>query len=184
VLARGFGDIGLAGRIKMQDAAVKVLYERVREIDQSLGSRIEEHDLKFSLRTTEARRRHVALSRRCLALATKVQVLRNRGYALDSAEEDLKSRLQQLEKNVMDPVVGGRQEELWARMTVVRERARILKDETERLGKSAEGVDEAGIDEVTMGKIRQVRIPWRPCGELLLFPLTCCFQGGAWAKGP
>lgn len=157
MLARGFGEIGLAGRIKIQDAAVKALYERVREIDASLASRIEEHDLKFTVRTLEARRRHVALSRRCLALATKVQVLRNRGYALDAGEEELKARLAKLERETFDPVVGGRQEELWARMTVVRERARMLKEETERLGKRAGEMEEGlGIDEATMKKIRQV----------------------------
>jgi nuclear pore complex protein Nup54 len=159
VLARGFGEIGIAGRIRLQDAAMKALYERVREIDASLGQRIEEHDLKFTVRTQEARRRHVALSRRCLALATKVQVLRNRGYALDAAEEELKAKLARLEKETFDPVVGGRQEELWARMTVVRERARMLKEETERLGKKAGEVEEASrIDEGTMGKIRQVSL--------------------------
>lgn len=140
----------------MQAMACSALYERVREIDASLGTRIEEHDLKFTVRTMEARRRHVALSRRCLALATKVQVLRNRGYALDGAEEELKKKLEELEKTTFDPVVGGRQEELWARMTVVRERARVLKEETERLGKKAGDADESQIDEETMAKIRQV----------------------------
>jgi nuclear pore complex protein Nup54 len=154
VIARGFGEHGIAGRIKMQDAAVKALYERVHEIDSSLRTRIEEHDLKFTVRTQEARRRHVALSRRCLALATKVQVLRNRGYALDAAEEELKAKLAKLENESFDPVINGRQEELWARMTVVRERARMLKEETERLGKKAEEVE--GIDEGTMVKIKQV----------------------------
>ena len=164
VIARGFGEEGIAGRIKIQDAAVKALYERVREIDASLATRIEEHDLKFTVRVQEARRRHVALSRRCLALATKVQVLRNRGYALDASEEELKAKLAKLEKETFDPVVGGRQEELWARMTVVRERARMLKEETERFGKTAGEIEEAaGIDEGTMEKIRQVSV-CIPCG--------------------
>lgn len=156
VLARGFGEQGIAGRLGMQDAAVKALYERVREVDASLSKRIEEHDLGFTVRAAEARRRHTALSRRCLALATKVQVLRNRGYALDGAEEDLKARLGKLEQEAFDPVVNGRQEELWARMTVVRERARLLKEETERLGKAAGEVEVESIDESVMDKIRQV----------------------------
>jgi nuclear pore complex protein Nup54 len=157
VLARGFGEHGLAGRIKLQSAAVGALSERAAEIDASLGRRIEEHDLDFTVRTAEARRRHVALSRRCLALATKVQVLRNRGYALDGAEEELKTKLAKLEKETFDPVINGRQEELWARMTVVRERAKLLKEETERLGRTAAAAEEAEtIDEETMGKIRQV----------------------------
>lgn len=158
VLAKGFGEAGIAGRITTQDAAVKALYERVREIDKSLRDRIEEHDLTFTVRTQEARRKHLALSRRCLGLATKVQVLRNRGYALDSAEEELKDKLAKLEKVTFDHVLKGRQEELWARMTVVRERAKMLKEETERLGKKAGAGDEESIDEETMAKIKQVSL--------------------------
>jgi hypothetical protein len=92
-------------------------------------------------------------------LATKVQVLRNRGYALDASEEELKAKLAKLEQATFDPVVGGRQEELWARMTVVRERARVLREETERLGKAAGKVEEVGgLDEGVVEKVRQVCI--------------------------
>jgi nuclear pore complex protein Nup54 len=89
-----------------------------------------------------------------------VQVLRNRGYALDGAEEELKGRLEKLEKSAFEPVVGGRQEELWARMTIVRERARTLKAEMERLGAGgASAGDGSGeIDEGTMEKVRQVSL--------------------------
>ena len=52
--------------------------------------------------------------------------------------EDLKKKLIELEKQTFDPVLGGRQEEIWARMSGVRERARILQEETEKLGKTIE----------------------------------------------
>ena len=58
---------------------------------------------------------------------------------MDQAEEELKKKLIELEKRTFDPVLGGRQEEIWARMSGVRERARILQEETERLGKTVEG---------------------------------------------
>ena len=57
---------------------------------------------------------------------------------MDQQEEDLKKKLFELEKKTFDPVLGGRQEEIWARMSGVRERARILQEETEKLGKSIE----------------------------------------------
>jgi nuclear pore complex protein Nup54 len=57
---------------------------------------------------------------------------------MDQSEEDLKKKLIELEKRAFDPVLGGRQEEIWARMSGVRERARILQEETEKLGKTIE----------------------------------------------
>lgn len=143
--------------MKVAEMAVSSLYQRVNEINESLRQRIEDHDLKFTVRTMEARRKHIALSRRTLALATKVQVLRNRGYALDGAEEELKTKLSKLQQTVQDPVLSGRQEELWARMTVVRERAGMLKEETEKLGKLAGGGQDVELlDEETMGRVKKV----------------------------
>lgn len=157
VLARGFGENGIGGRMKVAEMAVSALYQRVNEINESLRQRIEDHDLKFTVRTLEARRKHIALSRRTLALATKVQVLRNRGYALDGAEEELKTKLSKLQQTTQDPVLAGRQEELWARMTVVRERAGMLKEETEKLGKLAGGGQDVELlDEETMGRVKKV----------------------------
>lgn len=58
---------------------------------------------------------------------------------MDQSEEDLKKKLSELERKTFDPVLGGRQEEIWARMSGVRERALILQRETEKLGRSIEG---------------------------------------------
>jgi len=159
VLARGFGAQGIGQRIIYQSDCINALNVRVHEINESLKLRMEEHELKFSIRTQEARRKHIAVSRRCLALATRVQVLRNRGYALDSAEEELKNKLGKLEKTTFDPVLSGRQEEIWARMTVVRERAQMLKDETEKLGKQAGSVEQAPIDEGNMLRVKKASLP-------------------------
>jgi nuclear pore complex protein Nup54 len=57
---------------------------------------------------------------------------------MDQQEEELKKKLIELEKKTFDPVLGGRQEEIWARMSGVRERARILQEETEKVGKTLE----------------------------------------------
>jgi nuclear pore complex protein Nup54 len=136
VLARGFEEI--AGRIQMQSMAVNTLQTRLHEINNSLNLMKNDHELKFASRIAEARRKHIVFTQRTLALATKVQILRNRGYVMDQTEEELKKKLLELEKKTFDPVLGGRQEEIWARMSGVRERARILQEETEKLGKSIE----------------------------------------------
>lgn len=136
VLARGFEEI--AARINYQALAVSGLQMRLHEINNSLTLMKDQHELNVASRITEAKRKHIVHAQRTLALATKVQILRNRGYVMDQAEEELKKKLLELEKRTFDPVLGGRQEEIWARMSGVRERAQILQKETEKLGKTIE----------------------------------------------
>jgi nuclear pore complex protein Nup54 len=45
-------------------------------------------DLKISV---NASRKHIVLSKRCQTLVAKTRMLRNRGYAIDDAEEKLKN---------------------------------------------------------------------------------------------
>lgn len=56
-------------------------------------------------------------------------MLKNRGYALQPEEERLKKSLEDLSRRVYDPDIVGRVNEIWARMTVVRERARQMGEE-------------------------------------------------------
>ncbi|KAJ8121963.1 hypothetical protein ONZ43_g1717 [Nemania bipapillata] len=80
---------------------------------------------------------------RCLALATKVQVLRNRGYALDKDEDELKIKLETLDQNLTDPALSARTEELWSRLLLLRGYADTLRGEIERQGtESREGLGE------------------------------------------
>ncbi|EDU46549.1 Nucleoporin Nup44 [Pyrenophora tritici-repentis] len=134
VLARGFEQVG--ERIRQQAVAVTALRTRLHEINNSLSLLKDAHELTVASRITEAKRKHIVFTQRTLALATKVQILRNRGYVMDPQEEDLKKNLIELEKQTFDPVLGGRQEEIWARMSGVRERARILQEETEKMGRT------------------------------------------------
>jgi nuclear pore complex protein Nup54 len=143
VLARGFEEI--AARIHYQNLAVAGLQTRLHEINNSLKLMKSTHELEIASRISEAKRRHIVSTQRTLALASKVQILRNRGYAMDQAEEELKKKLVELERKTFDPVLGGRQEEIWARMSGVRERARRLQEETEKLGKQIQNQQEGAV---------------------------------------
>ncbi len=155
VLCKGFYALG--NRLRVQLQAVTALQTRLHEINNSLTAMLQNHDLEISIRAVDAKRRHVALSQRCLQLATKVQILRNRGYAMDSAEEILKKKLTELEKSVFDPSLSGRQEEIWARMVGVRERARFLQEETDKVGRSITKGSSEAIDDELMRKTKKVR---------------------------
>jgi len=157
VLGKGFTAIGQ--RLTIQVQAVNALRTRLHEINTCLSELMQNHDLVISVRAADAKRKHIALSQRCLALATKVQVLRNRGYAMDGVEEELKKKLVLLEKGAFDPVLSGRQEEIWARMSGIRARAKALQEEGERLGKRMNGTEEEEVvDEATMTAVKKVGI--------------------------
>jgi nuclear pore complex protein Nup54 len=154
VLAKG--PLAVGRRLEVQAVCVRAVQTRLHEINETLNKLLQSHELQFSVRTQEARRKHIALSRRCLALASKVQVLRNRGYNLDSTEEKLRVKLLDLDKSAFDPMLSGRQEEIWARMSVLRERAQILKTEAEGLAKEASAASENPLDEESMKKVEKV----------------------------
>ncbi|KAF2085784.1 hypothetical protein K490DRAFT_74927 [Saccharata proteae CBS 121410] len=154
VLGRGFKAV--AERLGMQAKAVEALQSRLHEMNDSLTQMLSQHDLVVSVRATDARRRHVALTQRCLTLAKKAQRARNRGYAMDAREEQLRKTLLELEKKAFDPVLNGRTEEIWARMSSIRARARVLQEEFQKVGKNASVSDDDELDEEQLKAVKKV----------------------------
>ncbi|KAI5207659.1 hypothetical protein AUEXF2481DRAFT_36441 [Aureobasidium subglaciale EXF-2481] len=153
VIAKGFEALGT--RLKTQVEAVKQLQLRLHEMNNSLGAMMQKHELVLSVRAAEAKRKHIGLSQRCLALAVRAQVLANRGFVLDGAEEELKKKLASLEKTVFDPAFSGREEEIWARMVAIRERTRWLQEESEKLGRQVSN-ESGGLDEQVIAKTKKI----------------------------
>lgn len=167
VLARGFNELGV--RANMQLATIKRCNMMLNEINTSLDIQLDVHRQKVAARLAESRRRHKAISQRTLALAVKVQTLKNRGYVMDNAEEELKSKLAKLESEVLDPSLNAREQEIWARMLGIRERARHLKAEMEKLEPATQN-EEPLLDDDTVKAARKVCSP--PCLPFTLAVLT------------
>jgi nuclear pore complex protein Nup54 len=142
--------------LTVQAKNLSVFNSELHRINEQLGKLLHDHETNTSIRALDAKRKHSVLKRRCLVLATKVQILKNRGYAMGGDEEDLKAKLVALEKSVSDPGLDARQEEIWARMVTVQERARLLKTEIEKNGQPASQV----LDEQTNKRAQKV------CGSL------------------
>lgn len=154
VLCSGYA--GVADRLKTQKRAVSEFNTRLHQVNGSLDAILQRHELETEVRALSARRRQTAISERCLALAARVQVLRNRGYALSGDEDDLKNRLQGLEREVQDPALGAREEELWSRLIVLRGYSDRLNKEMDQPA-SAES---EGLDAETEAKAKRVsRVP-------------------------
>lgn len=154
VLVRGFFELGK--RAQRQKDFLSMMQTRLHEINNCLSDLLSRHDLKISVKIADCRRKHLVLSKRCLSLAAKTQVLRNRGYAMDDAEEELKKKLAQLERSVFDPSLGGRAEEIWARMLAIREQSKRLQMEMERAGPRAAAQADDQLDENTMKTAKKV----------------------------
>ncbi|CAF9913945.1 MAG: hypothetical protein GOMPHAMPRED_008068 [Gomphillus americanus] len=159
VLVTGFQQLG--SRMVLQSQTLAVLQGRLHEINNGLTELLRRHDLEISARAAECRRRHIRLSQKCLALATKTQILKNRGYTMDAAEEQLRAKLVDLEKAALDPALHGRSEEMWARMVTIRDRGLALNAELERQGQAAKsaGVNadaSAMLDEAMVKKVKQI----------------------------
>lgn len=172
VLCSGYS--GVADRLKTQKRAISEFNTRLHQINSSLDAIFQRHELETQVRALEARRRQTVIVERCLALAAKVQILRNRGYALSGDEDDLKNRLQTLEREVQDPALGAREEELWSRLIVLRGYSdRLNKELHKPVGQEGET-----LDPETEAKAKRVSCPGGLVMQVGPFRLTSSGPGG------
>ncbi|KAK0669272.1 putative nucleoporin [Cercophora samala] len=150
VLCAGFPAI--VARLTLQRRALAEFNNKLHAINASLDAILSRHDLEHSVRALNARRKHAEQSRRCLVLAAKVQILRNRGYALSGDEDQLKQKLQKIDKDLQDPALSARLEELWSRLIILRQYADSLKDEINKPGTLENG----GLSEDVEAKAKKI----------------------------
>lgn len=155
VLARGFKELAARGWI--QQNQIQRCNMMLNEINASLDIQLDKHRQNVASRLAECKQRHKAISQRALALAAKVQILKNRGYVMDNAEEDLKHKLASLESTIFDPTLNARQQEIWAHMMGIRERSRYLKSEMQKLQPVAES-DDPLLDDNQMKQAKKVSL--------------------------
>lgn len=138
VLAVGFTD--LQKRMATQEQQVDSYRARIHELNNKLNELTSRHDLNTTVKIAEMQAKHAELAHKTLKLAVKAQVLRNRGLVLRNDEEGLKEKLEKLSSNLEDPAIYGRINEIWARMTALREMARVMNSRGE------ERLDEYNLD--------------------------------------
>ena len=158
----------MAERLKSQRYNLSQLNNALHQINASLDAILSKHDLETSVRALNAKRKHALLRQRCIAIATKVQVLRNRGYALDTDEDELKSKLEALDRGLADPSLSARNEELWSRLIMLRNHADTLRDEINQRG----GLSGEVISEEAEARAKKVRFQCMPCGTFDLLTWT------------
>lgn len=155
LVIQGFFQLGRKAQIQME--AIQRCNMMLQEINTSLDVQLDKHRQNVATRLEECKRRQMATARRTLALAVKVQFLRNRGYVMDNAEEELKAKLELLQREVFDPTLNAREQEVWAHMLGIRERAKRLKTEMEKVAPVAQEVDPS-LDKETVKAAKKVRV--------------------------
>jgi nuclear pore complex protein Nup54 len=163
VLCPGFQ--ALSDRLMTQGRAVGEFSARLHQVNASLDALLARHELQTDVRAAAAQRRHAALGARVLALAGRVQVLRNRGYALGGDEDELQERLNALGRDVHDPAVGAREEELWSRLIGLKAWGEQLAKDMEKPSRG----DVGEIDDEVEGRAKKVSVRRRAGGGGYLF---------------
>lgn len=133
--------------MQQQEAQINYYRQNLHGINNKLDELAQTHDLYTTIKFSEAVTRHQQLAHRTLSLTAKVQVLKNRGYALQPEEETLRKRLESLARTLQDPGFVGRVNEIWARMTIIKEKAKLMEQDVNDLGTS---VDPAQIQKMAM----------------------------------
>jgi nuclear pore complex protein Nup54 len=154
VLAVGFTD--LQKRVSLQQAQVNAYRVRMHEINNKLNELSTRHDLYTTVKIAEMKTRHAKIVQRTLSLAVKIQVLKSRGYVLRPDEEVLKQKLEQLNKEIDDPAVFGRINEVWARMRVLRERAQAFDKQIQEFNMSRTSSLDWERDEEQLDKLAKI----------------------------
>ena len=146
VMAIGFTD--LQTRMDGQQQQIHAYRTRMHEIVDKLKELDDRQLLHTTPKISVAMRRHTELSQRALQLATKVQVLRCRGYAMRPEEEQLRTRLTELQKRLKNPDTFGRTEEVWAKMTLIRARQKAAERDDSRSVSMINFEDGDGLDQI------------------------------------
>ena len=112
VQVRGFRALG--ERLELQAKVLNNLRVTLHEMNNSLSAILTKHQQEISVRIEDTRKQHTVIAQRTLRLAIKCQILRNRGYALDATEEQLRRNIMELESKVLHPTFQSQEEEIWA----------------------------------------------------------------------
>lgn len=143
VKAVGFEDLQKRSQIQINHVAqARVILQQISEKNKILSDK---HDLDTASRIVAAKARHARISKGLLKLASTLSVLKSKGYQLSPQEEKLIENFQELLTKSQDPSGLGKSNELWARLAVLKEKAKSLSEQLDNtLGlKSTESANDS-----------------------------------------
>lgn len=155
VRAVGFGDLQKRSQTQINHVAqARVILQQISEKNKMLSDK---HDLDTASRIIAAKARHSRISKRILRLVSTLAVLKSKGYQLSPNEEKLIQTFQELLEKSQDPSGLGKSNELWARLAVLKEKAKSLSDQLDNtLG--IQKLDNNNVDDINDSEQKQEQI--------------------------
>ena len=122
------GFTGLFERNQLQETHVKQTRVLLNEVNDKLGKLNEKHDLHTNAMLLKCKMKQKNLSIKLLKIAINLTILKYKGYPLANDEEILISKFQALLAKLDDPVGLNRVNELWARLSSLKDRYQELSN--------------------------------------------------------
>lgn len=142
IKCKGFTD--LFERNKLQDSHVKQTRFLLKDINDKLTNLNEKHDLHSNAMLIKCKMRQKNLSIKLLKIAINLSILKYKGYPLTNDEELLISRFNSLLAKLDDPVGLNRVNELWARLSSLKDKYSSLDGTTpieSKVSKEHDGIN-------------------------------------------
>ncbi|CAI6523206.1 AIS_HP2_G0019980.mRNA.1.CDS.1 [Saccharomyces cerevisiae] len=123
----GFEGLNQRNQVQTENVAqARIILNQILEKSTQLQQK---HELDTASRILKAQSRNVEIEKRILKLGTQLTILKNRGLPLGIAEEKMWSQFQTLLQRSEDPAGLGKTNELWARLAILKERAKNISSQ-------------------------------------------------------
>ncbi|CDO92520.1 unnamed protein product [Kluyveromyces dobzhanskii CBS 2104] len=123
----GFQDLNDRNQLQKQHVAqARVLLGQILEKLNQVNTK---HDLDTQSRIAKAVSRSTVIENRILKLASQLAVLKSKNLPLSIHEEETMNKFDKLLQESNDPAGLGKNNELWARLSVLKERAKNISDQ-------------------------------------------------------
>lgn len=153
----GFEGLNQRNQVQTENVAqARIILNHILEKSTQLQQK---HELDTASRILKAQSRNVEIEKRILKLGTQLATLKNRGLPLGIAEEKMWSQFQTLLQRSEDPAGLGKTNELWARLAILKERAKnissqldsklmVFNDDTKNQDRMSKGTGEESNDRI------------------------------------
>ncbi|SCU83985.1 LAFA_0D07250g1_1 [Lachancea sp. 'fantastica'] len=127
VQAFGFDDLNERNKLQRDNVAQARLI--LNQVLEKLIQLSQKHDLETASRILKAQSRNVKIQQRIIKLGSHLAILKSKGLPLTVGEENMWLEYEKLLKRSNDPAGLGKNNELWARLSVLKERSKTISDQ-------------------------------------------------------
>ncbi|CEP60333.1 FG-nucleoporin NUP57 LALA0_S01e08350g [Lachancea lanzarotensis] len=127
VQAFGFDDLNERNKLQRENVAQARLI--LNQVLEKLIQLSQKHDLETASRILKAQSRNVKIQQRIIKLGSQLAILKSKGLPLSVGEEKMWLEYEKLLKRSNDPAGLGKNNELWARLSVLKERSKTISDQ-------------------------------------------------------